>query len=571
MHTQADHDLFRATIKMFHDLQVYTSDVEPEYLAASQKYIQDWADAKIQDVDLVQYLQQADELIDRELGRCDEFSLDPSTRRDVLNILDNQLVERRVAELTNEDSLADLLDADDADNVKKLYSLLQRRRLVDQLATPLGKWIVDTGTNIIFDEKDHDSMVPRLLHLKLKLDHIVNYSLQGNEKLALTLRESFATFINKVKKSAATAGTDNSKPGEMIAKYIDMLLRAGVKAIPQAAKSSKKQDEDEDMEDAADKDAQLYDQLDQVLDLFRFLQGKAVFEAFYKKDLARRLLLGRSADADAERGMLGRLKHECGAGFTQNLEQMFKDIELARDEVSFFKQRMEVAEHRPPIDLDVNVLSASAWPAYPDISVVIPPEVKRTLDKFENVYSMKHTGRKLQWKHSLAHSIIKASFGKVKKELVVSSFQAVVLLMFNKAAPGQKIPYERIRAESGLPDVDAKRTLQSLACAKIRPLTKHPKGKEIADADEFSVNEEFTHDRFRVKINQLQAKETKEENKATHEQVAADRKYETQAAIVRIMKTRKTIGHQELIVETINATKNRGTLQPAEIKKQIER
>jgi cullin-4 len=33
-----------------------------------------------------------------------------------------------------------------------------------------------------------------------------------------------------------------------------------------------------------------------------------VFEAFYKKDLARRLLMGRSASADAERSMLSRLK-----------------------------------------------------------------------------------------------------------------------------------------------------------------------------------------------------------------------------------------------------------------------
>lgn len=36
--------------------------------------------------------------------------------------------------------------------------------------------------------------------------------------------------------------------------------------------------------------------------------GKDVFEAFYKKDLARRLLLGKSASVDAERSMLSKLK-----------------------------------------------------------------------------------------------------------------------------------------------------------------------------------------------------------------------------------------------------------------------
>lgn len=37
--------------------------------------------------------------------------------------------------------------------------------------------------------------------------------------------------------------------------------------------------------------------------------GKDVFEAFYKKDLAKRLLLGKSASVDAEKSMLSKLKH----------------------------------------------------------------------------------------------------------------------------------------------------------------------------------------------------------------------------------------------------------------------
>ena len=76
---------------------------------------------------------------------------------------------------------------------------------------------------------------------------------------------------------------------------------------------------------------------------------------------------------------------------------------------------------------------------------------------------------------------------------------------------------------------------------------------------------------MRIKINQIQLKETKEENKTTHERVAADRHYETQAAIVRIMKSRKTITHAELIVEVIKATRSRGVLEQAEIKKNIEK
>lgn len=38
-------------------------------------------------------------------------------------------------------------------------------------------------------------------------------------------------------------------------------------------------------------------------------EGKDVFEAFYKKDLAKRLLVGKSASVDAEKSMLSKLKH----------------------------------------------------------------------------------------------------------------------------------------------------------------------------------------------------------------------------------------------------------------------
>lgn len=62
-----------------------------------------------------------------------------------------------------------------------------------------------------------------------------------------------------------------------------------------------------------------------------------MFEAFYKKDLAKRLLLGRSASTDAEKNMITKLKTECGSQFTNKLEGMFKDVDLSRDIMMSFK------------------------------------------------------------------------------------------------------------------------------------------------------------------------------------------------------------------------------------------
>lgn len=45
-------------------------------------------------------------------------------------------------------------------------------------------------------------------------------------------------------------------------------------------------------------------------DFFLPIQGKDVFEAFYKKDLAKRLLLGKSASIDAEKSMISKVNDE---------------------------------------------------------------------------------------------------------------------------------------------------------------------------------------------------------------------------------------------------------------------
>jgi len=77
-----------------------------------------------------------------------------------------------------------------------------------------------------------------------------------------------------------------------------------------------------------------------VLTLFRYIQGKDVFEAFYKKDLAKRLLLGKSASIDNEKSMISRLKAECGSQFTTKLEGMFK---VRRCKLKRIESRVESA------------------------------------------------------------------------------------------------------------------------------------------------------------------------------------------------------------------------------------
>ena len=57
-------------------------------------------------------------------------------------------------------------------------------------------------------------------------------------------------------------------------------------------------------------------------------------------------------------------------------------------------------------------------------------------------------------------------------------------------------------------DDELRRTLQSLSLGKARVLTKHPKVKEVMDSDQFTFNADFKHRMWRIKINQVQLKET---------------------------------------------------------------
>jgi len=63
-------------------------------------------------------------------------------------------------------------------------------------------------------------------------------------------------------------------------------------------------------------------------------------------------------------------------------------------------------------------------------------------------------------------------------------------------------------------------------------------------------------------------KETPEENQKTTQTVFQDRQYQIDAAIVRIMKTRKTLQHNHLVTELYNQLKF--PVKPIDLKKRIE-
>lgn len=339
------------------------------------------------------------------------------------------------------------------------------------------------------------------------------------------------------------------------------------------------------------------DALNSVMQLFRYINGKDVFEAFYKKDLAKRLLLNKTASQDLERSMISRLKTECGADFTSKLEGMFKDMTLSKEVMDIYETSDELKRHttqveqqvaaaaelttsdtsdttpakqvQGAVELHIHVLTTGFWPTYPPSKVRLPLILDKEVKVFESFYDSKYSGRKMVWQHSLGVVSIRGFFPKGRKELSVSCYQATVLMLFSGMGEGDRLSYQDIHAQVGMSKAELNRTLQSLACGKVRVIKKRPKGKSIdEEKDHFIVAHDFKDRRLRIKINQIQMKETVKEKAGVHESVLRDRIHVMDAAIVRIMKTRKKLHHNELISEIYNQLKF-----PAEtsaLKKRIE-
>ena len=512
-----DRARLKRLLGMFANLGIYQECFEKPFLEASVTFYRAEGERFMAQTDSPDYLKHCEARLGEESARCAGY-LDPGTSRPLTAVVEANLVEKHIGGILDK-GFDKMVAGHRLDDLSRLHGLLSRVSRQEKLRVAFVAHIKKQGEAVVRDEENDKDMVQNLLDMKARADSVVAEAFGGGEMFTNALKESFEAFIN----------CRQNRPAELIAKFLDAKLRVG----------NKSSDEQE-----------MEDMLDVVLTLFRYIQGKDVFEAFYKKDLAKRLLLGKSASIDSEKSMISRLKAECGSQFTTKLEGMFKDVNLSRDVMRGFSADVQRTARVPQgVEMFVNVLTGGYWPTYASAEVNLPRELSVFQDVFRDYYLAKHSGRRLVWQNSLGHCVLKATFPCGAKELAVSLFQAVALMLFNDA---QQMSFEEIRAATGIEDTELRRTLQSLACGKVRVLSKEPKGREVDTGDMFSVNEAFNEKLYRIKVNSIQLKETVAENTQTHERVFQDRQYQIDAAIVRIMKTRKTLSHQLLIGEIFN-------------------
>ncbi|MCO5589939.1 hypothetical protein L7F22_043908 [Adiantum nelumboides] len=439
------------------------------------------------------------------------------------------------------DEFQPLLDAQKSDDLNRIYTLLSRiqggleplREQFDAHVKRTGLAAVEKVAGESGEAMDPSAYVTALLGVHAKNLNTVITSFQHEAGFLASLDKACRSFMNINK----ATGLNTSKSPELLARYTDSMLK----------KSNKTADE-----------SSLEDQLTQIMVVFKYMEDKDVFQKFYSKMLAGRLINSNSASDDAEASMIAKLKEACGYEYTSKLQRMFTDMGLSKELNDTFKETQQNSDQSSDMDFYVLVLGSNFWPLTdPDTQFIIPTEFSDAYKKFELFYGAKHSGRKLKWMWKLNKNEMKTTYLSQKLIFQTSAYQTAILLQYNTT---DELSQDDLMKGTGLEESIIKPILNLLTKAKVL----------LNEGSTYKLNKDFKSKKLRVNLNLPLRTEQKAESSDVMKNVDEDRKLLLQATIVRIMKARKQLRHAQLIQEVVQQVQSRFQPKIPDIKKAID-
>ncbi|OZJ02666.1 hypothetical protein BZG36_04779 [Bifiguratus adelaidae] len=289
---------------------LYIEEFERPYLIHTKNYYQREAARVIATNSISDYMIQANSRLIQEAARNKRFCHQTTHERAVKEC-EAQYVAAYQSRIQGEFEQMIHHERYEGKYCKLAYSLLSRLtdglkellEIYQSYITKLGKDILARlGQSVAKDPREY---VESLLNLQSRYYAISNNVFSGDATFVAAVDKAFRAIIND------TVTNKYAQGPELLAKYCDLLLKRGSakkEASAVAAAGSKTAATQVNGADMVDADIDVEHRLTQLVILFKYVDDKDVFQKFYSRMLAKRLIYGTSISEEAEAGMIARLK-----------------------------------------------------------------------------------------------------------------------------------------------------------------------------------------------------------------------------------------------------------------------
>lgn len=157
---------------------------------------------------------------------------------------------------------------------------------------------------------------------------------------------------------------------------------------------------------------QIEEKLNSIINLFKCLNNKLIFQLEYAKKLSDRLIQNKSQSLIAEKALISKLKAEAGVAYVNKMTSMMQDLESSKQEMESYRQ----LKHRVKsnfyfqgspngIPFNVQVLQHGAWEIdkIKFEKFIIPPFLTKCSEDFSTFYITRHKNHKLTWAFGLGN------------------------------------------------------------------------------------------------------------------------------------------------------------------------
>lgn len=573
--TQCFVDLGSSELLVADQLQIYRDHFETSFIEDTKVYYRNEALEFLSQNSVPDYLTHVDSRLREEEARCQETSgsVHSSSMALLLNAVQEVLLVEHAAQIVSEipplliqGQLAPLAAG------YKLFKLIDPAMGMEPFKDTFQEYVTTAGKDEIAKtlhaKEDSDgtkkgsSVNPKTFVeaiLKVHADNttVIKQAFNGDSTFTARLDKAVRSFVNG---NAVTAEAGAGKSAR------DAASRASQESSRLLAKFCDQVLTDKKMDTEIAKDTLVGG----AMRLFPYLECGDVFSKYYQKDLAKRLLTGKSND-DAERAVISSLKGQCGVEWSRKLQKMFEDEQVS---VNLDKEYGKLPSR--PREVAVSgamIITRNQWPMVKaSQGIKLPNAITAALVHFKTFYSHKHQSRKLTWQVDKSRGELSTPGLRGNHRLQCSMHQMAILMMFNtkKGTMSIRDIIDNLDGGEGAAAY-VHAVLETLIKYKLLDSGSRKKVAELDESTELKLNKKWKVKQTKLDINDsLKVKGVSAdqlESDETADEIARERENIIDCTVVKQMKSLagKSITHVQLmsnVAEMLKSGNGTARFQP---------